>query len=182
MRDGSQLRVMEIKTRDRVVGGVFLAALVLILVPMLFDESPGPALEIEPMPELDVERVPEIPLPNASTAAAKRDELRQIVDEDGFLVEYGTRVGDVTIDETLDDSGYWAVQLGSFREEEKADALRLRLQGDGQRTWVSQAKINGEVMTRVAVGPFDERDAAETFREFATEQYEIEGLVVGYKP
>ena len=173
---------MEIKTRDRIVGGVFLVALAIILVPMLFDESPGPALEIEPMEELDIERVPEIPLPNASTAASKRDELREIVDEDGFLVEYGTRVGDVTIDERVDDSGYWAVQLGSFREEEKASALRIRLQDDGQRTWVSQAKIDGEVMTRVAVGPFTEREAAESFRQEATERYDIDGLVVGYRP
>ena len=173
---------MEIKTRDRVVGGVFLAALVVILLPMLFDESRGPALEIEPMEELDIERVPEIPLPNASSAASKRDELRQIVDEDGFLVEFGTRVGDVTIDENLSDSGYWAVQLGSFREEDKADALRIRLQADGQRTWISQAKIDGEIMTRVAVGPFNERQAAESFRDVAANKYEIDGLVVGYKP
>ena len=173
---------MQIKTRDRIVGGVFLGALAIILVPMLFDEAPGPALEIQPMAELDIERVPEIPLPNASSAESKRNELRQIVDEDGFLVEYGTRVGDVTIDEDLDDSGYWAVQLGSFREEEKADALRRRLQDDGQRTWVSQAKIDGEIMTRVAVGPFNEREAAESFRKAAAQQYEIDGLVVGYKP
>ncbi|MCY3857924.1 MAG: SPOR domain-containing protein [Gammaproteobacteria bacterium] len=173
---------MEIKTRDRVVGGVFLAALVVILLPMLFDESRGPALEIEPMEELDIDRVPEIPLPNASSAASKRDELRQIVDEDGFLVEFGTRVGDVTIDENLNDSGYWAVQLGSFREEDKADALRIRLQADGQRTWISQAKIEGEIMTRVAVGPFNERQAAESFREVAADKYEIDGLVVGYQP
>lgn len=173
---------MEIKTRDRIVGGVFLVALAIILLPMLFDEPPGPALEIEPMPELDIERVPEIPLPNASTAESKRNELRQIVDEEGFLVDYGTRVGDVTIDENLTDSGYWAVQLGSFREEERADALRRRLQDDGQRTWVSQAKIDGEIMTRVAVGPFNEREAAESFRADATQKYEIEGLVVGYRP
>ena len=173
---------MEIRTRDRIVGGVFLAALAIILVPMLFDESPGPALEIEPMPELEIERVPEIPLPNASTAESKRDELRKVVDEDGFLIEYGTRVGDVTIDEKVDDTGYWAVQLGSFREAEKADALRNRLKDDGQRTWISQAKINDEIMTRVAVGPFSEREAAESFRGEAAERYDIDGLVVGYKP
>ena len=173
---------MEIKTRDRIVGGVFLVALAVILIPMLFDEAPGPALEIEPMRELSIERVPEIPLPNASTAETKRDELRQIVDEDGFLIEYGTRVGDVTIDENLSDSGYWAVQLGSFREEEKADALRRRLQDDGQRTWVSQAKIDSEIMTRVAVGPFNERATAESYRDEAAQKYEIDGLVVGYKP
>ncbi len=173
---------MEIKTRDRIVGGVFLIALAVIVVPMLFDEPRGPALEIEPMAELDIERVPDIPLPNASTAEAKRDELREVVDEDGFLVESGTRVGDVTIDVDLDDSGYWAVQLGSFREEERADALRRRLQNDGQRTWVSQAKIDGEVMTRVAVGPFNERALAESFRDEAAQQYEVDGVVVGYKP
>ena len=173
---------MEIKTRDRIVGGVFLASLVILIVPMLFDEAPGPALEIEPMSLLDIERVPEIPLPNVSSASAKRDELREIVDEDGFLTEYGTRVGDATIDENVTDSGYWAVQLGSFREASKADALRLRLKDDGQRTWISQAKIDDEVMTRVAVGPFSEREAAESFRQKAAQRYEIDGFVVGYKP
>ena len=173
---------MEIKTRDRIVGGVFLGSLVVIFVPMQFDESHGPALEIEPMPRMDIERVSEIPLPNASTAASKRDELREIVDEDGFLTEHGTRVGDVTINEAVTDTGYWAVQLGSFKDADKADALRERLKDDGQRTWTSQAKIDDTVMTRVAVGPFSEREAAESFRREAAERYEIDGLVVGYKP
>ena len=135
---------MEVRTRDRIVGGLFLGALAVIFVPMLFDEPKGPALEIEPMAELDIARVPDIPLPNASTAEAKRDELRELVDEEGFLVESGTRVGDVTLDETAEEADFWAVQLGSFREKRRADSLRTRLQADGQKTWISEAKIDGE--------------------------------------
>ena len=173
---------MEVRTRDRIVGGLFLGALAVIFVPMLFDEPKGPALEIEPMAELDIARVPDIPLPNASTAEAKRDELRELVDEEGFLVESGTRVGDVTLDETAEEADFWAVQLGSFREKRRADSLRTRLQADGQKTWISEAKIDGEVMTRVAVGPFRERAAADSFRQEAFETYEIEGVIVGYHP
>lgn len=173
---------MKIQTRNRVVGGLFFAALAVIFIPMLFDEPRGPALEIEPMPDLNLERVPAIPLPDASTVLAKRDELREIVDEDGFLVETGSRLGDPTLDPTSEESDVWAVQLGSFRDEVRADALRERLKNDGRPTWVSQAKVNGELMTRVAVGPFKEREEANAFRESAVELYELDAVVVGFKP
>ena len=173
---------MEIRTRNRVMGGVFFIALAVIFIPMLFDEPRGPALEIEPMPKLVIDPVPDIPLPNAGTAIAKRNELREHIDDEGFLVESGTRLGDVTLDVDAIESDVWAVQLGSFRDEARANTLRERLMNDGQSTWVSQAKINDELMTRVAVGPFQEKLDAEAFRVKATEKYEVEALVVGFKP
>lgn len=173
---------MEARTRDRIVGGVFVVALAAIFIPMLFDETGGPTQEIEPMADVEIEPVPEIPLPNANLAIVKREELREMLDEDGFLVESGTRLGDVTLDANPDASDAWAVQLASFKEENRANALRERLQADGQRTWVSQAKIDGVLMTRVAVGPFIDRSEAEAFRGKAATKYELDAVLVGYRP
>lgn len=173
---------MKIQTRDRIVGGVFLVSLLAIFLPMLFDETGGPPLEVEPMAKLNIEPVPNIPEPNVSTAIQKRDELREIIDEDGFMVDSGTRVGDVKLEESSNDSNYWAVQLASFSDKTKADALRKRLHEDELTTWVSEAKINSVVVTRVAIGPFDQRDEADQARLELTEKYELEAVVVNFKP
>ncbi|MYD43756.1 MAG: hypothetical protein F4W90_07665 [Gammaproteobacteria bacterium] len=175
-------RTMEIQTRDRIVGGVFVIALAVIFVPMLFDEPRGPALEIEPMTDFELESVPPIPLPNTDRAIAKRDELRDLVDEDGYMVESGTRLGDVTLIQNPTESDAWAVQLASFIEEQHVVALRERLQRDGQPTWISETKVDGQLMTRVAVGPFLDADEAEAFRASISERYEIDAVVVGYQP
>ncbi len=173
---------MQIRTRDRIVGGVVLAALAVIFVPMLFDEPTGPSLEIEPMAELAIEPVGDIPSPDVGEVIKRRGELREIVSEDGFLVETATRLGDVTLDTPISETKTWAVQLGSFRNEESANALRERLKEDGQRTWVSRAKIDGNIMTRVAVGPFSELVAANEFRDLAKTRYELDAVVVAFRP
>lgn len=173
---------MKVQTRDRIVGGVFLVSLLAIFLPMLFDDAKGPALEVEPMADLEIEPVANIPLADARTAIEKREEMREIVDEDGFLVESGTRVGDVELETASDDNEYWAVQLASFSDKTKADALRDRLNNDGQPTWVSQAKINDVVVTRVAIGPFDQREEAYQARGELSEKYELDAVVVNFNP
>lgn len=149
---------------------------------MLFDESSSPPVEVEAMPEFEIEPVPEIPLPDVSIVVEKREELRELVDEEGFLVESGTRVGDAELSQEDGDSDYWAVQLASFGDEGKANTLREQLQSDGQPTWISQAKVNDLVVTRVAIGPFDNREDADQARTDLSSQYELDAVVVAYRP
>ncbi len=84
------------RTRDRVMGGVFLVALAIIVLPMLFDgsgvESPEP---------------PRLPAPSASDVQpvtamdpanlANADALRNKVDSEGFDRSSSTRIGDPVV-------------------------------------------------------------------------------------
>lgn len=173
---------MTLQNRNRLVGGVFFLALAVIFVPMLFDESRGPEIEISPMEPFEIVDIPPIPTPDTSQVAAKREELRAIVDEDGFLVSSDTRVGEPSFVSASDNVDAWVVQLGSFRERHLADALRARLKKDGHSTWTSHAKIQGQVMIRVAVGPYVDYEETVSLRNEYQEKYDVDAVVKGFVP
>ncbi|NIP15500.1 MAG: hypothetical protein GWM88_12580, partial [Pseudomonadales bacterium] len=87
---------MDEQTRYRVTGSLFLLALAIICLPMLFDAEGVPSIQIEPMappkPAPDVPPLEEVA--PASDFIEKVDELRAQVDEDGFLTDGGTRFGE----------------------------------------------------------------------------------------
>ncbi|MBT8086253.1 MAG: hypothetical protein HKN35_03020 [Woeseia sp.] len=60
------------------------------------------------------------------------------------------------------DSGMWAVQLGSFSKKENADRLAADLRGKGYAAFLSQVNKSGTPLHRVRIGPQKDRDGAET--------------------
>ena len=59
--------------------------------------------------------------------------------------------------------GGWAVQIASLAQRTEADALRLRLEQQGIRSEVHEARVDGRTHYRVRVGGFNSRDAAQAF-------------------
>lgn len=57
-------------------------------------------------------------------------------------------------------TGMWAVQLGSFSNEERADTLATSLRDQGYAAFLSQLNRNGSALHRVRVGPQKDRDSA----------------------
>lgn len=55
----------------------------------------------------------------------------------------------------------WAVQVASFARGDNAKALRDELRGQGYEGFLSSAKRDGEVWTRVLVGPFLDKSEAQ---------------------
>lgn len=56
----------------------------------------------------------------------------------------------------------WAVQIGSFQDESRANALVQRMSGDGHRAYLVPLKrADGKVLQRVRIGPYKERSEAE---------------------
>lgn len=179
------------QTRYRITGAVFLAAVAAIVFPMLFD---GEGMEPEPLDLPPVEPAPvdvravagASPPPDSLNLLAARDELRTEIDAEGYRRETGTRMGDPVL--TEEDGAppapaeAWAVQLGSFSERDRAEALRDRLREDGYDAVLSSVKYNAEKLTRVAVGPMLERDAAERLRKELGERYPLDPRVVRFSP
>ncbi len=181
------------QTRYRITGAVFLVAVAAIAFPMLFDGAGIEPLElppVEPVPAdvaalaAAVDDAP--PPPDSVGLLAARDALRAEIDDEGYRRETGTRLGDPVLAEEhaapLVPAEAWAVQVGSFSSRERALALRDRLRADGYDALLSSIKRSSMRMTRVAVGPMIERDAAARMQEELRARYAFEPRIVRFAP
>lgn len=162
--------------RFRITGSIFLLAILVIVLPMLFDGDGLPTVEIEAIPEIARDSMIELPPVAAPPVQAappllaenpyveKIAELESSVDEDLFSTEHGTQVGEPVLSRPDSDTERWAVQVGSFSSEERALALRQDLRDAGYDAFISAVKKDGKVMIRVAVGPYLDGSEAETIR------------------
>jgi len=87
-----------------------------------------------------------------------------------------------TSSSTLAKQPIWAVQLASFSSPINATALRDRLLNDGYEAWVSTAKSDSVVRTRVAIGPLLDRRDAERMRDLVSGRYSLQAIVVHMEP
>ncbi len=66
------------------------------------------------------------------------------------------------------------VQVFSSTDVQQAASVERKLRADGHRAFVSLQTLDGQVMQRVRVGPFDDRGAAEAAAERLAKQYGLE--------
>lgn len=153
---------MDEQTRYRVTGSLFLLAVAIICLPMLFDGEGIRSVDLEPLPE--PAPAPQIePLETVAPVSDYVDrvaKLREQVDEDGFDVDTETRFGEPILSEPDADTAAWAVQLASFAEMDNAKRFRTQLRDQGFEAFISTTNAGGEIRYRVAVGPLlEETDA-----------------------
>lgn len=174
------------QTRYRLTGLVFLLAVAAIFLPMLFDGDGVEPMQLDPLAPVDIEVERDVtPPPDMTPVAQARDALKSAVDEDGYATDTGTLFGDAVLledDADVDADLKWAVQVASFSQQENADRLIERLQGDGYAAFVSHVKQNGEPAARVAVGPVIERDSAVRLKTELDRRYDFESVVVRFSP
>lgn len=173
---------MDARTRNIVVGSIFLAAVLVIFVPMLFDEPVHITTEIDNFenpevesPDLTIEEPPVEPVFEAG------EKLDALVDEEGFETGSGVRIGEPELNPEVADTSRWAVQLASFANEESAQSLVDQCVAAGDQAWMSVAKVDGKKVHRVAVGPFLKRDDAETQLSSLEAKYDIKPMIVSYE-
>ncbi len=175
---------MSEQTRHRIIGSLFLLALAVIFLPMLFDGDDIAAVRVEPIeadfvPDNAVPRFAEVVPP--SDFARRVEELRQEVDEQGFHRDTGTRVGEPVLSVPDDATGAWALQMASFAEKSNALDYRDRLRNDGHEAFLTTYKPpNGEVMNRVAIGPFLDLARAERLQRELSGRYGVEVRVMAF--
>lgn len=182
---------MSEQTRYRLTGALFLVALAAILAPMLFDGDGLPKVEVKRLEPASARQPVEAPSgafaqQTFDELEQKATELRDGVDAEGFVEEDGASFGEVVLVELepdlLNDSAnessvaapsesgepstsqlarVWAVQVASFARGDNAQALRDKLRSQGYEGFLSSAKRDGEVWTRVIVGPFLDKSEAQ---------------------
>lgn len=179
---------MKEQTRYRVTGSLFLLALAVICLPMLLDGAGLPARELPPLldDEPAVSTLPDAPSDPAPAAAPESDfvarveELRQQVDDEGFLTDSGTRFGEPVLSDPAARTDTWAVQVASFSEVGNAEQFRTRLREDGYEAFISTAKLNGQVLSRVAVGPLLDAERAESLRGELSARYDVKARLMAF--
>ena len=187
----------EKKTRYRLTGTIFLIAVAAVVLPMLFDGEGAAEIELPPVPpaEFSVER-DQTPPPDMSAALEARRELKEAIDEDGYATDTGTRIGEPVLlpadeakgkaedkpDPARPDDAKWAVQVASFSQVENATGQRDSLLADGYAAFLSNVKREGEITTRVAVGPLINRDDADRLKAELDERYQFDAVVVRFSP
>ena len=173
---------MKEQTRYRVTGSLFLLALAVICLPMLFDGAGVPARDLAPLPM--AESLPD-PAPISrdvpeSDFVARVEELRDSVDEGGFLRDSGTRFGEPVLTDTRPDTDVWAVQVASFADAENAESFRTRLREDGYEAFISTARSGEQVLSRVAVGPLLDGERARSLQDELSARYDTRARVMAF--
>ena len=176
---------MNERSRYRLTGGVFLVALAVIVLPMLFDGRGVQHAELAPVAPIEPDATPVVPPKIDDGALAEAAVGRDRVDDEGFDSTTGVRVGEPQL-RSADDAQKapveaWAVQLASFSDATKATALRDQLRKDGYSALLSDAKKGNVKITRVAVGPVIERTEADRLREELARRYAKGAIVVRFE-
>ncbi len=173
---------MKEETRYRVTGSLFLLALAVIALPMLFDGAGLPARELPPV-DIDSSLPAVTSIKEESQRSdfiARVEELRAAVDEEGFHRDTDTRFGEPVLAPDSEATEVWAVQVASFAEPGNADAFRARLREDGYEAFVSTAKGKGSVLNRVAVGPLMNRQMAQSLTDELSARYQVEARLMAF--
>ena len=74
------------------------------------------------------------------------------------------------------------LQVASVSSQDKAEALRQRLEAMGEKAWVDPVSVGGRTMYRVNVGPKFERARLDALRPEVDTEFGVKSLVRRYLP
>ncbi len=173
---------MNEQTRYRVTGSLFLLAVAIVCLPMLFDGNGVPAVSLEPLSTTST--LPDVrPLGEVaprSDFVARVDALRRTVDDEGFHRETHTLFGEPVLGGTVSATDVWAVQVASFAEHDNALGFRTELRDDGYEAFLSTIKNGNSIRYRVAVGPLLDLTEAEMLQQELSGEYEVEARLMAF--
>jgi len=166
------------RARRRLVGAIALVLLVVVFLPMFLDSEPKPlnqdiAITIPPLAGADsrsqpataasAAAAPSSPdMPHAKAEIAPPLRPVPVVVPKAEAPKPETRPAPVQQAKTSED---FVVQLGAFSSAANARALQRKLQENKFKAYTEVMRSSGAERTRVRVGPYDSREAAEKARQ-----------------
>ena len=175
---------MNVALKQRIIGTFVLLALAAIFLPVLLNFSDQRVVDrtsqIPPGPEIEVVKIPE-PARVEGVAPAKKDtEIFQSgVDEPQQAETLEDEVSGLTAEGIPKG---WLVQVGGFREREKAEQLVARLQEDGYKAYSRSGSSKQGRLYRVFVGPKIEKRRAIEDKRAIDKKYRVDSLIVRFEP
>ena len=180
---------MDRALKERIIGAAVLVVFVVLVVPVFLDgppESgeivservplPGQAVEgetrtvvlerdrDEPVPMASVEPETRRPEPVEASAVPQpesKPEPDPVSEPEPEPAEPATQLAAPAESPT----GMWAVQLGSFGNQQNAERLAADLRKQGFAAFLSQLSTGSGQLHRVRIGPQEDRDSAEAMAE-----------------
>jgi DedD protein len=153
--------------RQRLIGAVAIAVLLVVFVPMILDSEPHsprstPALEIPSKvdaPALPAPAPTKVPatLPPAAPAEPK---AASAAPSKPAAAAPGAAPAAPAAPATPALEGF-AVQVGAFKDEDKLKQARDKLVAAGVRHYIERRGTQSGELTRLRAGPFPTREAAE---------------------
>ena len=179
--------LMERALQERVIGAIVLVVAAVLIVPIFLD---GPSPEAELVSEavtlpgqndqerktqtIVLERNRSEPVP-ASTAAAGPEADPEPEPEEpqpaprhsetppqAVAAPTAASTNPQSSDQQQSTTGMWAVQLGSFSNQQNAERLAADLREQGFAAFLSQVGAGSDQLHRVRIGPQKDRDSAES--------------------
>lgn len=168
------------RARRRLVGAIALVLLVVVFLPMFLDSEPKPlnqdiAITIPPLPGADSRSQPAT-APSAAVAPANTDipHAKTEITPPPRPAPAPVAVPKAEtpkpepkpaqVQQAAADQDY-VVQLGAFSNAANARALQRKLQENKFKAYTEVMRSSGAERTRVRVGPYDSREAAEKARQ-----------------
>lgn len=171
--------------KQRLVGAVVLLAVAVLFLPGLLNRDARRSVDIstqliEPPPVVEFLDLPEPQAP-AQIPPAKPFEENYAQQEPAEPLP----AQPVDAAPELDAEGIpsaWSIQVSSFQSAERAEAMLKRLQDEGFKAYIHEAELNGSRIYRVLVGPKINREMAESEKRSIDEKFQVNTLVVKFKP
>lgn len=157
------------RARRRLVGAIALVLLVVVFLPMFLDSEPKPlnqdiAITIPPMPGPDSSAQPATAAP-AVVPPARTETAPRPAPAPVSVPKVETPKPEPKPAQQVAASQDYVVQLGAFSNAANAKALQRKLQENKFKAYTEVIKSSGTERTRVRVGPYDSREAAEKARQ-----------------
>jgi len=172
--------------RQRLVGAVVLVALGIIFLPSLFNggrPKPGDILDSIPeAPEVATMefRDPIRPGTQAAEPLTPASSLYALETEDS--VDAATP--DHSLAPALDKTGLpkaWVLQVASFSDPAKAEALRQALSAKAYRAFTRKGSSDRKTVVRVMVGPEVDPGKLADMKKTIDRDFKVKSLVVKYE-
>lgn len=160
------------RARRRLVGAITLVLLVVVFLPMFLDSEPKPlnqdiAITIPPLTASDSSETVSTAPPSVPAARSESAAPVQPAPAPEPAPKAETAKPEPTpkpLPQVASSQDY-VVQLGAFSNAANARALQRKLQENKFKAYTEVIKISSGERTRVRVGPYDSREAAEKARQ-----------------
>lgn len=171
--------------KQRLVGAVVLVAIGVLFLPSLLNRDGRRSVDVssqlmQPPPAVEFLELPE-PSPPENIPPAKPLEENYAQQEPAAPAPPEPSPEPPQLNaEGVPDA--WSLQVSSFQSEERANAFLQRLQGEGFKAYIHEATPGDTTVYRVMVGPKINRAAAEAEKRSIDEKFQVNTLVVQFKP
>lgn len=171
--------------KQRLVGAIVLLAVGVLFLPGLLNREARRSVDItsqliEPPPVVEFLDLPE-PKPPAHIPPARplEENYAQLEPAEPLPARLSNEAPQLDADGV---PSAWSIQVSSFQSEDRAEAMLKRLRDEGFKAYIHEAQLNGNRVYRVLVGPKINRETAEAEKRSIDEKFQVNTLVVKFKP